>query len=166
MSAKILPFFVCLLACQPSCNEQKSFRESDELRKAKWYFYSFAMDLQAFDSKELEISPLLCEVNYSRTLNSGSDTVTVFFSKFNHDTSNPCIFKPIDLVGVSIIGGRLYSPIYHGLEFDKESAEFSLKRMKKLDSLLRSRIMYDKAGINQWLRSEFDRLIDLPSPVE
>lgn len=158
----LLMFIFCL-----SCNTQtvskreneiiSTGKESNEIANAKWYYYSYVMELKAYDRASVEIQPLACDIRVLRLLKVGADTTKVFFNAFNKDTLNVCSFRPYDLVGITIVRNKLYLPIYHSIVFDKENDSIVLEKMNKQSLLLQSKALGNNEIINPWLKTEAKR---------
>jgi hypothetical protein len=137
-----------------SCNRKNIPNESDEITNAKWYYYSYVIDLTAYDKSGAEIQPLACDIKLLRILKINTDTTKIYFEASNKDTLNVCSFKPLDLVGINVVKNKLYLPIYHTIVFDRESDTIILEKMNKQNVLLQGRILNYERNINPWLMAE------------
>lgn len=147
-----------MLIFSVSCNGQTAPKESDEITNARWYYYSYAMDLKAYDrSSSAEVKPLTCDLKLLRLLKVSPDTIKFFFIAFNKDTLNACSFRPLDLAGITLVRNKLYLPLYHTIVFDKENDTIVLEKMNKQNLLLQRRILENKEAINPWLQAEAKR---------
>jgi hypothetical protein len=140
-----------------SCNGQSTSSESEEIINAKWYYYSYAMELKAYDKTGEELQPLACDIKLTRVSKISSDTTKLFFVASSGDTLNTCAFKPLDLVGIAIVRNRLYLPIYHIVAFDIEDDSSVLARMNTQSLLLQNKVSENNRTINQWLSTEAKR---------
>ena len=140
-----------------SCNGQTMPKESEEVADAKWYYYSYAMELKAYDKSSTEIQALACDVKLLRVSKVSSDTTELFFVASNKDALNTCSFKPLDLVGITIVRNKLYLPIYHAVVFDSENDSVVLERMNKQNLLLQNKVLENSGNINLWLQAEVKR---------
>ncbi len=140
-----------------SCNGQAIPKESEEITNAKWYYYSWAMELKTYDKSGTEVQPLTCDIKLLRVSKVSTDTIELFFVASNKDTLNTCSFKPLDLVGITIIRNKLYLPIYHTVVFDSENESVVLERMNKQNLLLQNKVLEDKGNVNLWLQVEAER---------
>jgi hypothetical protein len=154
MSRYIIPLLFIFFI---SCNSQTGSKESDEIANAKWYYYSYAGELKAYDKSGGEVQPLTCDVKFLKLLKVGIDTTKIFFDAFNKDTLNLCSFRPYDLVGIIIVKNKLYLPIYHTLVFGSDEDSTVLKRMNRQSMLLQRRILENSEAINPWLQLEAKR---------
>jgi len=150
-----------MLIFSVSCKGQTTSKESEELANAKWYYYSYAMELKAYDRSGTEVQPLANDVRLLRTLKVGTDTTNLFFLASNKDTLNTCSFKPLDLVGITVIRNKLYLPIYHTIVFDAESNAIVLEKMSKQNLLLQKKVLENKERISPWLLAEAKRRKEL-----
>lgn len=154
ISKYILPLiFIFFL----SCNGQTTSEESDEIANAQWYYYSYAMGLKAYDKSGIEVEPLACDIKFLKSLKINTDTTQIFFNVFNRDTLNVCNFKPMELIGITVIRNKLYLPIYHTIVFDSESDSILLERMNKQSLLLREEILINRNTANAWLQAEAEK---------
>ncbi|MBC7935492.1 MAG: hypothetical protein H7Y86_09100 [Rhizobacter sp.] len=135
--------------------------ESEELTNAKWYYYSYTMDLKGYDRSGKEVQPLALDVKLLRTLKVNTDTTNLFFVASSKDTLNTCSFKPLDLVGITVIRNRLYLPIYHAIVFDTESDSIVLEKMNKQNLMLQKKVLENKDKTSAWLRAEAKRRKEL-----
>lgn len=140
-----------------SCNGQIVSKESEEISNAKWYYYSYAMEYNAYDKSGAEVQPLTYDIKLLRISNVSTDSTNLFFIAFNKDTLNTCVFKPLDLVGITIVRNKLYLPIYHTVVFDSENDSAVLERMNKQSLILQNRVLENNEKINMWLRTEANR---------
>lgn len=140
-----------------SCNGQTLSRGSEEITNAKWYYYSYTMELKAYDKSSTEIQPLACDIKLLRISKVSTDTTNLFFVAFSKDTLNTCSFKPLDLVGITIVRNKLYLPIYHTVVFDSENDSTVLERMNKQNLLLQNKVVGNNGNINLWLQAEAKR---------
>jgi hypothetical protein len=140
-----------------SCNAQTVPNESEEVANAKWYYYSYVMELKAYDKSGAEVQPLACDIKLLRVSKVSVDTTELFFIASNKDTLNTSFFKPLDLVGIAIVRNKLYLPIYHTVAFDSENDSVVLERMSKQNLLLQNKILENSGNINQWLQEEVKR---------
>jgi hypothetical protein len=140
-----------------SCNGQVKSKDSDEITNAKWYYYSYAMELKAYDRNNIEVQPLACDIKVLKSLKVNTDTTQIFFNAFNKDTLNVCNFKPMGLVGITVVRNKLYLPIYHTIVFDSESDNIVLERMNKQSLLLRDKVLENKETVNAWLQAEAEK---------
>lgn len=140
-----------------SCNGQTVLRESEEITNAKWYYYNYAMELKAYDKSGIEVQPLTCDIKLLRVSKIGTDTTNLFFVAFSKDTLNTCSFKPLDLVGITIVRNKLYLPIYHTVVFDNGNDSAVLERMNKQSLLLQNKVLENNENVNLWLQAEAKR---------
>ena len=146
-----------------SCNGQTVSKESEEVTNAKWYYYSYAMELKVYDKSGTEIQPLACDIKLLRVSKVSADTTNLFFVAFSKDTLNTCTFKPLNLIGITIVRNKLYLPIYHIVVFDRENDSIVLERMNKQSLLLQSKALENNDRINPWLQAEIKRRKELNS---
>lgn len=135
-----------------SCNGQAPLLDSKEITNAKWYFYSYATELKAYDKSGTEVQPLACDIKVLRVSKVSIDTTEIFFVASHKDTLNTCSFKPLDLIGISIVRNQLYLPIYHTVVFDSEGDSVVLERMKKHNLILQKKVFENNREINLWLK--------------
>lgn len=140
-----------------SCKGQIGLKESQEITNSKWYYYSYAMELKAYDKSGTEVKPLACDIKLLKILKVSPDTTHLFFAASSKDTLNTCSFKPLDLTGITIVKDKLYLPIYHIVIFDGEKDSKVLERMRKQSLLLQNKIIESKEIINPWLHTEAKR---------
>ena len=143
--------FLFVLVFSLSCNAQI---ESEGIVNAKWFYYAYAMELNGYSSSGTEMQPLACDIIVKFIKHVNADTTKFYFSLYQKDTLNICYLKPLGLVGVTMVGNKLYLPIYHSIVFDQESDSIVLEEMKKRSSLLQSKILENGENINLWLRKE------------
>jgi hypothetical protein len=144
-------FFLLGFVFSLSCNAQ---RENQEIENAKWFYYSYAMELNGYSNSGVKIDPLACDIKIDAIERLKRDTTKYYFSLFQNDTLNICYLKPLGLVGVLAVNNKLYFPIYHSILFDKESDSKILERMNKQNSQLLQRLLQKDEGVNSWLRTE------------
>lgn len=140
-----------------SCNGQTVTMKGEKITNAKWYYYSYAAELKTYDKSGAEVQPLACDVKLLRVSKVSIDTTEVFFVASNKDTSNTCSFKPLDLVGITVVRNKLYLPIYRTVVFDSESDSVVLERMNKQNLLLQNKVLADSRNIIPWLQAEVKR---------
>lgn len=140
-----------------SCNGQTALKESEELINAKWYYYGYAIELKAYDKNGIEVQPLACDIKLLRVSKVSTDTIKLFFIASSNDTLNTCSFKPLDLVGITIVGNKLYLPIYHTVVFDSEGDSVLLERMNKQSLLLQKKVVENNDAMSLWLQTEAKR---------
>lgn len=133
----------------------EKINDDDIMSNAKWYFYSYAMDLQLYDKNELEVNPLDCSIKLFKISKVGNDTTKVFFTTFKNDTINECSFRPYDLIGITIVKEKMFLPIYHQIEFDIEEDSVVIARMNEKNLQLQNRVLNDSNRIsNLWLKEQ------------
>ena len=125
--------------------------EDPIIANAKWYFYSYAMGLQASDKGGELLRPLDYELNIRRIKNPNSDTISFLISAFKGDSSNTCIFRPLNILGITLTQNRIYTPIYHQIEFDEVEDSILIAIMDSLSSNLRQKILNNEIVTNKWL---------------
>lgn len=140
-----------------SCNGQTVSKESEEITNAKWYYYSYVMELKAYNKSGTETQPLACDIKLLRVSKVSTDTTNLFFVAFSKDTLNTCSFKPLDLVGITIVRNKLFLPIYHTVVFDSENDSAVLARMNKQSLLLQNKVLENNENVNLWLQAEAKR---------
>lgn len=150
-----------ILIFSVSCKGQNTQEESVELTNAKWYYYSYTMDFKGYDRSGTEVQPLALDVKLLRTLKVNTDTTNLFFVASSKDTLNTCSFKPLDLVGITVIRNKLYLPIYHAIVFDTESDSIVLEKMNKQNLMLQKKVLENKGKISPWLLTEAKRRKEL-----
>ena len=148
ISKYIFPLvFIFSLSC-------KAQTEKEEITNAKWFYYSYAMELNGYSSSGAEIKPLSCDIKVNSIERVNGDTTKFYFSLYKKDTLNICYLKPLGLIGVVAVRNKLYTPIYHSLIFDKESDSLILERINKQSSQLLQKSLGNDKEINSWLRAE------------
>lgn len=155
----ILLFSTLIFACNNNEKIEKGNILIDKINddiitNAKWYFYGYVIGLKAYDKKNNEINPLDCSIEVSKISKIGSDTTNIFFIAFNNDARNECTFMPYDLIGISIIKEKVFLPIYHQIEFDREDDLVIIERMNQINLELKNRVLNSKSISNLWLKEE------------
>jgi hypothetical protein len=141
-----------------SCNAQPSIKKvDDESLNAKWFYYSYAMELNAYNSNGTEIQPLACNIKINSVKHVSADTTKFYFSLYDKDTVNICYLKPLALLGITVVRNKLFIPIYHTIIFDSENDSTVLEKMKKQSLLLQNKVLENKENINSWLQTEAEK---------
>lgn len=151
MISKYIFLFVFIVSV--SCKAQT---ENEEIINAKWFYYAYALELNGYSSSGAEIKPLACNSKLNYIERISKDTARFYFSLYQKDTLDVCYLKPLELVGVTVIRNKLYTPIYHSVLFDKEADSLILERMNAQSLLLQKSLENDK-DINYWLKAEAER---------
>jgi hypothetical protein len=140
-----------------SCNAQHTIEEDNEISNAKWFYYTYVMELNGYNSNGAEMQPLACNIKINQVKHVNTDTTKVYFSLYDKDTLNICYLKPLALLGITVVRNKLYIPIYHTIVFDSENDSMILEKMQKQSLLLRSKVLENRANINPWLQVEAKR---------
>jgi hypothetical protein len=114
-----------------------------------------ARELNGYSSEGREIKPLKCNIKINSIQRTSNDSTKFYFSLYENpkDTLSTCYLKPLGLVGVTVVRNKLYIPIYHSINFDREADSSILKNMNKYDLLLWEALKNDKE-VNTWLQAE------------
>jgi hypothetical protein len=142
-------FFSLILIFLFSC---KARTESEEIINAKWFYYSYTVELDGYIEGR-KVKPLTCNIKVNSIEHTNNDTTKFYFLLYGRDTLDICYLKPLGLVGVTVVRNKLYVPIYHEIIFDRESDSLILKNMNKQSLLLQKELQNNK-GANSWLQEE------------
>ena len=146
--------FAIVLSLFLSCNTQTLDTEPDDSLTAKWFYYSYAMDQNAYRRDGTEIQPLECDIKINHILRLNADTTKFYFTLFNKDTQNIVYLKPLALQGITVVKNKLYIPIYHSVVFEIEDDSSVLKEMQIQNMLLLSKVLGSGGNITSWLKKE------------
>jgi hypothetical protein len=143
--------FLIIFSC--SCRGQVKNVNDNEINKAKWYFYCYAVDLDAVYNKT-RVNPLSCDVMLGKYKAIDKDTTKIYFETFYKDTTNACNFYPLPLVGIMVIKKKYFLPVYHTISFDNMSEDSILRDMRSQEAKLKKSIAGRGQLINSWLIGE------------
>ncbi|HYF31802.1 MAG TPA: hypothetical protein VD993_11845 [Chitinophagaceae bacterium] len=145
--------FTGLLIISFSCKENNAKIESEVLVNTKWYYYSYASELTAYDMNNRQLNPLLCNISPTLVEQSG-DTTKIYFKAWYDDSQNLCSYKPLNLLGITVIQQKQYLPTYNHIVFDTLGKTAAMDRMRMYENLLKETLIKSKDSLNKWLLQE------------
>lgn len=123
----------------------------ERLADIKWYFYAYALSFKAYDTSMKEIPILSCEVAVRRCDTLKDNTQRYLISAYLKNVNNECSFRPLSLVGISVVDSNIFLPRYHLLEFDALPDSVILSEMNRYSKRLLDTIPNSPDIVNPWL---------------
>jgi|GEM_PF-2554283 len=132
--------------------------ETESIKNAKWYFYSYAVHEKYTCYYNRTVSSILeCDIYVKKTLKEGTDTVDYSFGIIYQNDSVMCNSKPFNIYGTMEVKNGKYLPLLHQIALEPLKDSTVFKMMEFGDSVLKKELLNKNIKINPWLLKEAER---------